>query len=191
MAIALPPINSALSFYQHTLFALKAPHSSKETLFCRALHHDSHILVCSQHYTGVLWPVLSRDKVSLHQHITWNNSRMAHITLKRYVKCNVPQIWDWRGLVYWLGFGHTCPLWRIMPDVCLQSWTTHWKNVSMWAWNNSYWLGLVKSELILLTVKRILCFSPYPYQPASRGHMVSTATMSQSVPSNYGRNAYV
>lgn len=30
---------------------------------------------------------------------------------------------------------------------------------------------------------------PYPYQPSSRGHMLSTVTMSQS--SNYGRNAYV
>ncbi|KAM9348990.1 claudin-15-like [Symphorus nematophorus] len=32
---------------------------------------------------------------------------------------------------------------------------------------------------------------PYPYQPSSRGHVLSTAGTSQSVPSNYGRNAYV
>ncbi|KAE8288171.1 Claudin-15 [Larimichthys crocea] len=32
--------------------------------------------------------------------------------------------------------------------------------------------------------------TPYPYQPPSRGHVMSTVT-SQSVPSNYGRNAYV
>ncbi|KAI3373132.1 hypothetical protein L3Q82_006458 [Scortum barcoo] len=31
----------------------------------------------------------------------------------------------------------------------------------------------------------------YPYQPSSRGHMLSTVAMSQSVPSNYGKNAYV
>ncbi|XP_033467441.1 claudin-15-like isoform X2 [Epinephelus fuscoguttatus] len=32
---------------------------------------------------------------------------------------------------------------------------------------------------------------PYPYQPSSRGHVLSTAGTSQSVPSHYGRNAYV
>ncbi|TKS83877.1 Claudin-15 [Collichthys lucidus] len=32
--------------------------------------------------------------------------------------------------------------------------------------------------------------TPYRFQPPSRGHVMSTAT-SQSVPSNYGRNAYV
>ncbi|XP_042355816.1 claudin-15-like [Plectropomus leopardus] len=32
---------------------------------------------------------------------------------------------------------------------------------------------------------------PYPYQPSSRGHVLSTGAPSQSVPSNYGRNAYV
>ncbi|XP_076606950.1 claudin-15-like [Chaetodon auriga] len=32
---------------------------------------------------------------------------------------------------------------------------------------------------------------PYPYQPSSRGHVLSTMATSQSVPSNYGRNAYV
>ncbi|XP_053187888.1 claudin-15-like [Scomber japonicus] len=32
---------------------------------------------------------------------------------------------------------------------------------------------------------------PYPYQPSSRGHVLSTVAMSQSVPSNYDRNAYV
>nr|XP_046266714.1 claudin-15-like [Scatophagus argus] len=32
---------------------------------------------------------------------------------------------------------------------------------------------------------------PYPYQPPSRGHVLSAVTTSQSVPSNYGRNAYV
>ncbi|XP_043997714.1 claudin-15-like isoform X2 [Gambusia affinis] len=31
----------------------------------------------------------------------------------------------------------------------------------------------------------------YPYQPASRRHMLSTVATSQSAPSNYGRNAYV
>ncbi|XP_028322831.1 claudin-15-like [Gouania willdenowi] len=31
----------------------------------------------------------------------------------------------------------------------------------------------------------------YPYQPTSRGHMISTVVTSQSAPSNYGRNAYV
>ncbi|XP_028277422.1 claudin-15-like isoform X2 [Parambassis ranga] len=31
----------------------------------------------------------------------------------------------------------------------------------------------------------------YPYQPPSRGHGLSTAVTSQSVPSHYGRNAYV
>ncbi|KAM7397857.1 hypothetical protein PAMA_005947 [Pampus argenteus] len=32
---------------------------------------------------------------------------------------------------------------------------------------------------------------PYQYQPSSRGHVLSTVAASQSVPSNYGRNAYV
>ncbi|XP_040907814.1 claudin-15b [Toxotes jaculatrix] len=32
---------------------------------------------------------------------------------------------------------------------------------------------------------------PYPYQPPSRGHMLPSVATSQSVPSNYGRNAYV
>ncbi|XP_044079730.1 claudin-15b [Siniperca chuatsi] len=32
---------------------------------------------------------------------------------------------------------------------------------------------------------------PYPYEPSSRGHVLSTAETSQSVPSNYGRNVYV
>ncbi|XP_049897095.1 claudin-15-like isoform X1 [Epinephelus moara] len=32
---------------------------------------------------------------------------------------------------------------------------------------------------------------PYPYQPSSRGHVLSTVGTSQSVPSHYGRNAYV
>ncbi|XP_034405656.1 claudin-15-like [Cyclopterus lumpus] len=32
---------------------------------------------------------------------------------------------------------------------------------------------------------------PYPYQPSSRGHVQSPVAMSQSVPGNYGRNAYV
>ncbi|XP_073335536.1 claudin-15-like [Pagrus major] len=32
---------------------------------------------------------------------------------------------------------------------------------------------------------------PYPYQPPSRGHVLSTVESSQTVPSNYGRNAYV
>nr|URX57491.1 claudin 15b [Lateolabrax maculatus] len=32
---------------------------------------------------------------------------------------------------------------------------------------------------------------PYPYQPSNRGHVLSTVETSQSVPSNYGRNAYV
>ncbi|KAM9729422.1 claudin-15-like isoform 2-T2 [Menidia menidia] len=31
----------------------------------------------------------------------------------------------------------------------------------------------------------------YPYQPPSRGHVLSTVSMSQPPPSNYGRNAYV
>ncbi|XP_035522909.1 claudin-15-like [Morone saxatilis] len=31
----------------------------------------------------------------------------------------------------------------------------------------------------------------YPYQPPSRGHVLSTVGTSQSVPSNYGRNVYV
>ncbi|XP_015257029.1 PREDICTED: claudin-15-like isoform X2 [Cyprinodon variegatus] len=31
----------------------------------------------------------------------------------------------------------------------------------------------------------------YPYQPASRGHVLSTVATSQSAPSNYNRNAYV
>lgn len=52
-------------------------------------------------------------------------------------------------------------------------------------------LGVVESVHILLTVTRLLCFRPYPYQPSSRGHVLSTVPMSQSVPSNYGRNAYV
>ncbi|XP_072231430.1 claudin-15-like isoform X2 [Leuresthes tenuis] len=33
--------------------------------------------------------------------------------------------------------------------------------------------------------------SSYPYQPASRGHVVSTVAASHNTPSNYGRNAYV
>ncbi|XP_022618472.1 claudin-15-like [Seriola dumerili] len=32
---------------------------------------------------------------------------------------------------------------------------------------------------------------PYRYQQSSRGHVLSTQATSQSVPSNYGRNAYV
>ncbi len=36
-----------------------------------------------------------------------------------------------------------------------------------------------------------LCFRPYPYQPSSRGHVLSPVATSQSFPSNYGRNAYV
>lgn len=32
---------------------------------------------------------------------------------------------------------------------------------------------------------------PYPYQPSSRGHEISVVAASQTVPSNYGRNAYV
>ncbi|XP_003456883.1 claudin-15 [Oreochromis niloticus] len=32
---------------------------------------------------------------------------------------------------------------------------------------------------------------PYPVQPSSRGHVLSTVAPSQSVPSNYDRNAYV
>ncbi|XP_059207975.1 claudin-15b [Centropristis striata] len=32
---------------------------------------------------------------------------------------------------------------------------------------------------------------PYPYQPSSRGHVLSTVGTSQTAPSNYGRNAYV
>ncbi|KAK7925545.1 hypothetical protein WMY93_007855 [Mugilogobius chulae] len=32
---------------------------------------------------------------------------------------------------------------------------------------------------------------PYPYQPSSRSHVFSVMAPSQSVPSNYGRNAYV
>lgn len=32
---------------------------------------------------------------------------------------------------------------------------------------------------------------PYPYQPSSRGRVLSAVATSQSVPSNYGRNAYV
>ncbi|XP_070699868.1 claudin-15-like [Pempheris klunzingeri] len=32
---------------------------------------------------------------------------------------------------------------------------------------------------------------PYPYQPSSRGRVLPTVAPSQSVPSNYGRNAYV
>lgn len=32
---------------------------------------------------------------------------------------------------------------------------------------------------------------PYPYQPASRGRVLSTVETSQTAPSNYGRNAYV
>ncbi|KAM4546082.1 claudin-15-like [Odontesthes bonariensis] len=31
----------------------------------------------------------------------------------------------------------------------------------------------------------------YPYQPTSRGHVLSTVAASQIAPSNYGRNAYV
>ncbi|XP_056141230.1 claudin-15-like [Lampris incognitus] len=33
--------------------------------------------------------------------------------------------------------------------------------------------------------------TPYPYQPSARGHTRSAAPTSQSVPSHYGRNAYV
>ncbi|XP_047463923.1 claudin-15-like isoform X2 [Mugil cephalus] len=32
---------------------------------------------------------------------------------------------------------------------------------------------------------------PYPYQPPSRGRILSTVAPSQTAPSNYGRNAYV
>ncbi|KAJ4930355.1 hypothetical protein JOQ06_019359 [Pogonophryne albipinna] len=31
----------------------------------------------------------------------------------------------------------------------------------------------------------------YPYQPSSRGHVLSAGAVTQSAPSNYGRNAYV
>lgn len=41
------------------------------------------------------------------------------------------QVWDWRGLVHRLVFGRARPLWRRMPDVCLQTELTPWKNVSM------------------------------------------------------------
>lgn len=44
---------------------------------------------------------------------------------------------------------------------------------------------------VLPTETWILCFRPYPYQPTSRGHVLSTVESSQTVPSNYGRNAYV
>ncbi|XP_029957017.1 claudin-15b [Salarias fasciatus] len=32
---------------------------------------------------------------------------------------------------------------------------------------------------------------PYPYQPGTRGYVLSTVATSQTAPSNYGRNAYV
>ena len=51
---------------------------------------------------------------------------------------------------------------------------------------------VVEEEVhVLSTEMCILCFRPYPYQPTSRGHVLSTVESSQTVPSNYGRNAYV
>uniref|UniRef100_A0A665UDC3 Claudin n=1 Tax=Echeneis naucrates TaxID=173247 RepID=A0A665UDC3_ECHNA len=52
-------------------------------------------------------------------------------------------------------------------------------------------MGMDALLYVLLIKTSLLYFRPYRYHQSSRGHVVSTMATSQSVPSNYGRNAYV
>lgn len=64
-----------------------------------------------------------------------------------------------------------------------------WVSVNEMSDINSLYIVELTNNLLMATL--LLCFRPYPYQPTSRGHVLSTAPTSHSVPSNYDRNAYV
>lgn len=118
-----------------TVFASKTLLLSKAKLLYRDVHHDCHILVRRQHYPAVLWPTLSRDKVSVHnqyQLISGTNDwSLARCTTVCSINVAARQVWDWRRPVHWLVLCHAGPLWRSMSDFCLQKQQTQWKNVSM------------------------------------------------------------
>lgn len=190
--VILWPINSVhLSQLFFFFFVLKTPCLSNDMLYCRDLHHDSRVLVCSQHHAAVLWPVLSRHKVS--QHTIWTTDRTAQRCVAdcSVLNVTVPQVWDRRGVVHRLVFGHACHLWRILPAVRVQCQNTKWKNVCVSEICHICSLHKVESLYSLLIVTCLLYSRSYPYIPSSRGRVLSTPATSLSVPSNYGRNAYV
>lgn len=172
-------------------FALKTPCLSKDMLYCRDLHHDSRVLVCSQHHPAVLWPVLSRHKVSQHIIRTTDRTAQRCVAGCSVLNVTVPQVWDRRGVVHRLVFGHACHLWRILPAVRLQCQNTKCKNVCVSEICHICSLHKVESLYSLLTVTCLLYSRSYPYNPSSRGRVLSTPGTSFSAPSNYGRNAYV
>lgn len=174
-------------------------------MFCRDLHHDCYILVCSQHHAGILWPVLSGDKVSqyiLHQCANqlkrsgtiaeWHKVMLPltvdSIHIKTYVQCyritgmRLERACISAGVQAYLPFVEV-HVWRVLAKsthprkkceyAMLKTFDMNWC-ICSWNWN-----------------VKLLCFRPYPYQPTSRGHAVSTVVTSHTVPSNYGRNAYV
>lgn len=106
----------------------------KADMCSRDVHHDSRVLVCSQHHAAVLRPVLSWHKVSLHKpEVTWPFTVSSRATML--------QVWDRRGLVHRLVFSHAGHLRRIVSVVCLQGQDTQRKNVSLdtifeWYWSH-------------------------------------------------------
>lgn len=176
----------ACFFIRHGILALgchRRRRSSDVALCCRYLHHDRRVLVRSQHHAAVLWRVLPWDKVSLHK---------SGATPRRLptppVSSNItmPQVRDRRGLVHWLVLSHAGHLRRIVPDVRVQSQHAQRKKVGVAETLLTGHHGNQRSNLTGL-----LCSRPYPYQPSSRGRVLTATPTSFSIPSNYGRNAYV